>query len=230
MVKFAIIIASFNDLPFLELLFESLFSTHPGAEFRCIIVDDHSNDGSEHSVRQQFSDYATVLRPEEKSYYTRANNVGLDWAKNNLHPDYYFILNSDTQVTNDWAAALHATSLTFNAGIVGPTLLYPDGRIQHAGAYGPGEHFGINKHWIRFHQDRIVPWVTGAALCIRKDVVVHAGYLPVLADKQQYDASDRAYCLKARLNYRTEVAVSAGSIIYHDTLQAEAMRRPRGDY
>ncbi len=122
-----------------------------------------------------------------------------------------------------------ATSKRLDAGVIGATLLYPDGRVQHAGAYGAGEHFGINQPWIGHHDDRHVPWVTGAAMCIRKDVIERIGFLPTSEDRKQYDASDRHFCTNARMQ-GFEVAVSGNCVIYHYTLEAEQSRTELGQY
>lgn len=227
-LQIGIVIPSYNDRQFLEPLFESLYSTEAGCSFVPVIVDDQSNDGSEIWMKEALRGYAVVVRPNEKAYFTRSNNIGMDYHRANTHPEFYFLLNSDTVVTDGWGAALIATSAKLDAGVVGATLLLPDGRIHHAGAYGAGQHFGINQPWANFHTDRYVPWVTGAAMCVRKDVVDRIGFLPT-NEKCQYDDSDRNFCTNARFQ-GFEIAVSAGCVIYHYTHEAEADRRKAGEY
>lgn len=229
----SVIVPSYNDWRFLELLFESLFSEIAGHPFRVVVVDDHSNDGTETSIRQ-LDGYADVIRPQEKAYFTRCCNAGLDWSVKNTKADHFFLLNSDTQVTPGWAAALIATGLKLEAGIVGATLLLPDGRIQHAGGYGLGYHHDINKPWLRYRSDRLVPWVTGASMCISRKALEKTGLLPVgngqSLHEKQYDRSDRDFCINAHHAHGVNVAVSADCVIYHDTHVAEEIRRKRGDY
>jgi GT2 family glycosyltransferase len=227
--QIGIIIPSFNDKPFLEDLLESMYTVEAGATFFPVVVNDHSTDGTAEWLMSVIPGYGAVVTPDQKCYFTRSVNVGLSWARQNLKPEYYFLLNSDTVVTDGWGLALITTSFSLRAGIVGATLLYPDGRIQHAGAYGAGYHYGINKPFVNYRQDRLVPWVTGAAMAIKSDVIEGAGYLPTADDTKQYDASDRRYCVDARMR-GVEVAVSADCVIIHRTLQAESVRRARGDY
>jgi len=227
--QIGLIIPSFNDRHWLEGLFESLYSVDAGTTFIPAIVDDQSDDGSELWMKEFLNGYAVVVRPTEKAYFTRACNIGIDYHRNNTRAEFYFLLNSDTTVTPDWGAALVATSLKLNAGIIGATCLLPDGRVHHAGGFGAGEHFGIMRPWVDFKQDRIVPWVTGAAMCIKKEVVDKIGFLPTSGGVRQYDASDRNFCINARMQ-GFEVAVSAGCVIYHHTREAEDERRRLGQY
>jgi len=227
--QIGIVIPSYNDRPFLEKLFESLYSTDAGATFVPVIVDDQSDDGSEIWMKEALKGYTVVVRPTEKAWFTRACNIGIDYHRGQIEPDGYFLLNSDTVVTDGWGAALLATSQKMNAGVVGATVLLPDGRVHHAGAYGAGSHFGIVKPWVKFQRDRYVPWVTGAAMFIRKEVVDRIGSLPASGGHRHYDASDRNFCTNARFQ-GFEVAVSSGCVIYHYTHEAEDARRRAGEY
>jgi len=224
-----VIIPSYNDRKFLERLLESLFTEPAGIDFKVLIVSDFSTDDTEQWLAGLNNKGITVIKPKEKSYFTRTCNAGLQWAMMHTKDEFMFLLNSDTIATDGWGSSLIATSKKFDAGIIGATLLNMDGTIQHLGAYGEGYHFNINKPWLRYRNDRLVPWVTGAAMCVRRDVVQKVGFLPV-KEKKQYDASDRDYCTIARMSYGIEVAVSTGSVFYHDTHEARSIRLNRGDY
>lgn len=231
----SVIVPSFNDWQFLDALLDSLYSEIAGHPFGLVIVDDHSNDGTEHNIRQ-LGPGINVVRPDEKSYFTRCCNAGLDWAYKNTDATHFLLLNSDIRVTKGWGSALVSTSKKMQAGIVGATLLLPSGNLQHAGGYNLGQHYDINKPWIRFRTDRCVPWVTGAAMCIERKTMELIGLLPVedptrrTQHDKQYDASDRKYCVHAHQLYGVNIAVSADCVMYHDTHMAEAVRRKRGDY
>ena len=222
-----VIIPSYNDRPFLERLFESLFTEPPGAPFRVLVVNDFSTDGTAEWLTTLKG--IDVIQPKEKAYFTRSCNAGLQWGMVYTDKEWLFLLNSDTIVTPGWCAALQATGKKLKAGIVGATLLNMDGTIQHLGAYGAGYHFGINKPWVRYQNDRLVPWVTGAAMCINRDVMRRTDGLPPYAYKQ-YDGSDKRFCTHCRISLGVEVAVSVGCRIYHDTHEARSVRMTRGDY
>src|SRR5205807_455502 len=103
------------------------------------------------------------------------------------------VVNPDVRVQPGWLRAL-AAGLRAHAGerpaVVGGKLLYPDGRVQHAGGTfawpaaatahaGRGEPDGD-----AFTEDRAVPFVTGAALAITRAAATalggfDAGFWPV---------------------------------------------------
>jgi GT2 family glycosyltransferase len=83
-------------------------------------------------------------------------------------------LNDDTEPCGpDWLRALEEHAQRPEVGAVGAKLLYPDGRIQHAGiAVGIG---GLAGHPFRFRREapdeiRDVSAVTAACLMVRREV------------------------------------------------------------
>ena len=87
---------------------------------------------------------------------------------------YLLFLNDDTEPCGpDWLRALEEHAQRPEVGAVGAKLLYPDGRIQHAGiAVGIG---GLAGHPFRFRREapdeiRDVSAVTAACLMMRREV------------------------------------------------------------
>lgn len=224
-----VVIPSYNDLFFIKRLIASFHYTSPGLPFYITIVDDHSTDNTPDWITKNLDGYVSYIRPENKSYFTRCVNFGVDYTLNTYEVDYVFILNSDITATDYWASGMVGTSLRHNAGITGATLLNPSGTIQHIGAYGPGQHIDINKPQMRFYDGYDPAWLTGAAMMIRTDVIEAIGLIPILKDQVvQYDASDRQYC-KIALQAGFNIAVSP-TVFYHYTHEAESYRRKMGQY
>jgi GT2 family glycosyltransferase len=227
--KITVLIPSYNDQYFLEQLIDSIFQCIAGAFFQVVIVDDHSTDRTPDWIIENLKGRVSYIRPPEKSYFTRAVNHGLNYALQELKQDFILVCNSDITFTDYWAAGMIGTSLKHDAAIVGATLLNPDGTIQHVGAYGRGFHIDINKPLMRFLDGYDPAWVTGAAMMIRVDLLLHMGLFPILVgDPVQYDASDREFCTRA-IKSGYNIAVSP-TILYHHTLQAEEYRKQLGQY
>lgn len=219
-----VVVPSCDDTDLLSRLIDSLYTVNPGAPFSLTIVDDKSKQERHQKYLQYMTQFASVITAGQKLYFTRAVNAGLQHHIE-LGRKFMFLLNSDTAVTDNWLAPLVELATLKDIGIIGSTLLNPDGiTTQHLGGYGAGYHFQIDKPWLTRHDTHLVPWVTGAAMFIRRDVVNRIGYLPQPSSPSQYDFSDRNYCMEAR-RQGYEVAVCHRSIIYHYTHQARQARQ-----
>lgn len=94
---------------------------------------------SNNSIESATHEYLAVLKKEkrckvyewnQKFNYSAVNNFGRTKAKG----EYLVFLNNDTEVLdNEWLNELVGVASQPQNGAVGPLLLYPDGRIQHAG-------------------------------------------------------------------------------------------------
>ena len=166
---------------------------------RIVIVDDGS--APEHQERLRAlagGDVEVELSPENRGYAASVNR-GLARAG---HGHDIVVLNNDVIARRGWLEALQHAAYRDRTGVVGPMLLYPDGRIQAAGAHrnlGAPEWFD---HRYRFkrpgHGPANVPdtalAVTGACMYLRRALIDDIG----LFDEgfpMAYEDVD--YCLRA---------------------------------
>jgi GT2 family glycosyltransferase len=91
--------------------------------------------------------------------------------------DVILLLNQDTfTVQPGWdALLLDFFAQTERAGVAGPTLLFPDGRVQSVGgefdAACQPYHVALgaaNPEWAPINTPRPVPWITAAAFAVRR--------------------------------------------------------------
>ncbi|HEU5002984.1 MAG TPA: glycosyltransferase family 2 protein [Actinomycetota bacterium] len=147
-----------------------------------IVVDNASSDGSVDLIQEMFPEVQVIKNPTNRGF-AYANNQGM-YA---LSTPYIMFLNNDTipdpKALDDIAVFLGEHSLT---GVAGPTLVFPDGRPQ--ASCGPGPNlwteflsksllhrvFPTLRQWAP-SASRQVDWVTGAALCIRRDLAIDLG-------------------------------------------------------
>jgi ADP-heptose:LPS heptosyltransferase/GT2 family glycosyltransferase len=141
-----------------------------------------------------------VLELAEDFNWSRFNNLGAAAAQGK----FLLFMNDDVEaVEPGWLEALLAHAVQPDVGVVGPLLLYPDGRVQHAGMFLAGNH-GI--HAFRFapadepgpfglaRVTREVTAVTGACMLMRRDVFDRLGGFD---EAHGIIKNDLDFCLRA---------------------------------
>jgi GT2 family glycosyltransferase len=99
---FSVVIPHWNALRFLPVCLKALAQqTHPNIEV--IIADNNSTDGSRELVREQY-DWVRLIELDKNYGFTGACNAGMRAARG----AYVALLNNDTEVDPDWAAAIVA--------------------------------------------------------------------------------------------------------------------------
>ncbi|MHA6288833.1 glycosyltransferase family 2 protein [Maricaulis sp. CAU 1757] len=123
-----------------------------------------------------------VIRGPGDFNFSALVNAGAASARSDL----FLLLNNDVSGgSKGWLELLAGEALRSGAGPVGPKLLYPDGRIQHAGVVlgpdGAAGHFMKGERAHRagpFHHlqlTRTVSAVTGACMMVRRSVFEECG-------------------------------------------------------
>ena len=126
----SIVIVNFNTRRLVCDCLHSIFTNPPRCSFEVFAVDNGSTDGSCEAIAGQFPG-VKLIQNECNLGFSEANNQALRLARG----DYLMLLNSDTLVLpGSIDRMLQAMAVHSQVGVLGPRLLYPDGRIQ--GSYG----------------------------------------------------------------------------------------------
>lgn len=173
----SIVIPAFNEAFLTQVCLLSLASADlRGAEV--IVVDNGSSDGTPELLRawQAAGPHRIAVRSDENLGFARGCNLGASKASG----DVLVFLNNDTFVMPDWLPRLLAPFADPSVQITGSRLLYPSGRVQHAGVVfiteGPGHAFaGLPGDSPLVLEQREYQAVTGAALAIRRQTFERAG-------------------------------------------------------
>lgn len=91
-----------------------------------VIVDNASPNGSGLSLKGFYEgrDDVTVLVNEENEGFSRGNNVGYVWLRDNCDCDYIVVLNNDTIIEQrDFAEELASVNSVVDFDILGPDIL-----------------------------------------------------------------------------------------------------------
>jgi GT2 family glycosyltransferase len=211
----AVVIPTFNGAHLLRTCLESLFAHPPQrCEMEVIVVDDASRDGTVERFRNHELPMQVVAHEENQGFAISCN----DGAAAAGDVDFVVFLNNDTVALPGWLDALVDSLIEDpEVGAVGSKLLFPDGKVQHAGvmisqdrwprhlyAGFPGDHPAVDR-------SRLVAAVTGACLMIRRETF------------EALDGFDTAYVngyedvdLCLRLGERGEaIRYCAESVLYH---------------
>jgi GT2 family glycosyltransferase len=176
-VKTSIVIPVFNKVEFTFQCLRSLLRELNFEETEVVVVNNGSTDATR-EVLSHFEGLVRVVNNETNLGFVDACNQGARVARGR----FLVFLNNDTFVLPGWLDALVETvERDPRAGAVGSLFLYPDGRIQEAGAIlwsnGAAFHYG----WGRASDDRRfafareVDYCSGASLLIRRELFERLG-------------------------------------------------------
>ena len=182
--ELSVCIVNWNTRQDLEEALRSVFESDPELSIEVIVLDNASGDGSADMVRQRFPQ-VTLIQSTDNTGFARGYNRAAAAAT----APYLLILNPDTVVQ---AGALGRLVRFMDshpdAAAAGPCLLNSDGTLQFSCRRFPRPMVGLLRNTIigrlaprnRFTRDylmqdwdhrsiRHVDWVSGAAICIRRE-------------------------------------------------------------
>ena len=206
----SIIIPTRNQRSMLERCLESLFSHTAWPSYEVLVVDNGSDEADAlqyldglRTLGADLSGRIQVLEYPQPFNYSAMNN----FAARHARGEYLLLLNNDTAALHDdWLDVMMAHAQRPEVGVVGAKLLYPDGKVQHAGVVlgvkGPAEHPFIGReakdagYYARLQVDQNYCAVTGACLLVRKVLFDGVGGLD--DDELAVSYSDIDLCLKIR--------------------------------
>lgn len=183
--RVSIIIASGGKVDILRTNLSGLLSRTTYRDYEVVVIDNSKHNGVESYIRELQAQHAQVRYIDWRNKpfnYSAINNAA---ARECTSPILLF-LNDDTSLIDPgWLEAMVELAVRPEVGCVGAKLLYPDGRIQHAGVVmglydNCGHAFkgldGSVSHYFDFSDViRNVSAVTGACLMARADVFWEVG-------------------------------------------------------
>lgn len=168
-----------------------------------------------------------VVEIPEAFNWSRFNNM----AAAACDGEFLLFLNDDIEIIqDDWLDALLEHAARAEVGIVGPQLLYPDGKVQHAGMFLGG---GIGRHAFRFAArdepgyfglaltQRNVIAVTGACMLVRRDVFERIGRFDEL---HSVINNDLDFCLRAHRAGLSTVFTPYATLVHHELASRDKLQ------
>lgn len=164
----SIIIPVYNAVKFTVECLKSLERSRTRKAFEVIVIDDASSDETE----------AVVSSVKGLRYMRNKENLGflktVNRAASEARGERLVILNNDVQVEPGWLDPLINALDDDTIGIAAPMMLFPNGRLQEAGARldaeGNSRMIGLfdDPTLPRYNYARDVDYVSGACIAVRR--------------------------------------------------------------
>lgn len=212
----SLIVLNYNKPNLTLACVDSLWEHTVGYRYEIILVDN----GSSASAFMQLAPAciaASIVRLEVNRYFGEGNNIGFEASRG----EYVVFLNNDVTVTPGWLAPLiRRLEDNPNIGATGPKMIYPDGRLQEAGAEirvdGSSHQFGKGGDPAdpAYSTERDVMYVSAAAVALRRKTFDRVLGFDLCYEPAYYEDSD--LCMKiGQLGLRV-VYCPDSSIIHHE--------------
>jgi len=196
---------------------------------RILVVDNASHDNSVQYLYQNYP-WVNVLAREVNGGYAAAINDGIR-ATENLHPEYYFVLNNDTIVLPDAISKLiQIVESDPVIGVAAPKIINHENpeKIFSLGdrifSYLPlPVRYGLHEH-DRPEYDGVMDfdYVFGCAFLIRSETLKTVGYFDISYFMFYEDAD---FCRRVRdTGYR--IVRVGSSIVRHKASKSVSKQRP----
>ena len=210
-----LIIPVHGKVAFTARCLHSIKESKNQTKFRVIVVDDASLDST--------SDYLeacsgiTVISNTDNKGYLISTNLGASSADT----DFIILLNNDTEVSDGWLDALIQTFARYpDSGVVGASLVYPDGRLQEAGGIifkdGSGWNYGRfqDPDDAGFAFVRQVDYCSAACIAVRKELWDEIGGFDERFAPAYYEDTDLAFMAR-QLGWKVRFQPRA-RIVHHE--------------
>jgi GT2 family glycosyltransferase len=202
-----------------------------------VIIDNGSEKPETLELLDSLSaDERVVIRRDPRSpfNFSALNNAAIA----EIDTPYVLLLNDDTEVTHgDWLKEMIGWALQPGVGIVGARLLYPDGRIQHAGILlgvgGIASHFYWKQPhdqielFARSHLAQDLSAVTAACMLVKRSVWQElAGFNE---NNLAVNYNDIDFCSRAKKAGYRVIWTPFATLIHHESVsRAEKLTKLEG--
>ncbi len=208
-----------------------------GIPYEILIIDNGSAEESLASLRTLAGiDGVRLLELGCNRYFGEANNIAAEHATGR----YICLLNNDAFPKPNWLSALVAAiEGNDDVGGVGPLFLFPNGRVQEAGAVVNAEGFPIrlarDNETIDLEAEtaKFVDYISAAAFLLRRDVFMKVGGFDLTYEPAYYEDTDLCFKLHA---LGKKVLFCPEAVVVHiegastkDTAAALTARKMLGD-
>jgi len=213
--KVSIVVPVFNDYRLTKHCLKSIMEHSGDVSYEVIIGDDCSTDMTA-SITDRVSNIKVVKGEKCRGFLGNCNDAAVV-----ARGDYILFLNNDTAVCRNWLTPLvDIMERDTTVGIVGPKLLFGDGKLQEAGGIvwndGSAWNFGRgdNPDKPEYNYVKEVDYISGACLLIRADLWRQLDGFDRRYTPAYYEDTDIAFEVRA-LGYKV-VYQPLSSVVHYE--------------
>ncbi len=219
MEKISVILVNYNGKKYNDKCIESILNSTVSQEIQVIIIDNASTDDSLDLLYEKWgnNDKITIISLDNNYGFSKANNVGIEWAiKNNFK--YFFLLNNDTEIAEDAIEKMVEAQRKNNAIVVSkivyadkPDIIWCAGGTFSKLIWKPIQR-GLNQKDIgQYNLSGYCHFANGCSMLLSEEIVQKLG---MLDERFFLYYEDVEYSLRAK-NMGIPIWYCANAIVYH---------------
>lgn len=212
----SIVILNLNKAYLTLQCLTSLWRHTTGHRYEIVVVDNGSAEADLRVLRCIKGPF-NLIPLSVNRYFGEANNIGAESSKGGL----LVFMNNDVVVTPGWLVPLAKELLEHpKCGAAGPKFVYPDGRLQEAGAYINGDGTAVQRGKGQdpsahsYNIPRTADYVSAATVVVRRKEFMKVGGFDFRWEPAYYEDVDlclKLLCLGLKTHY-----VPASTVIHYE--------------
>lgn len=218
MTRIVVVLAVYNRKKLTERFLHTILN-QSFSDYKVIVVDDGSTDGTSEMISEKFSN-VHLIKGDGNLWWAASTNLGVDAAINNFDAEFICTMNDDTEVDFFFLEELYKGATKNKDSIVGcfsfniynkRELLY-DGSIVN---WITGKVRTINSKFSSFQNQDLIPltYYIGRGVLIPSRVFILCGYYDAITFPQSWSDNDLIFRAK-RFGFRVYSARNAIQYIY----------------
>jgi len=230
--KVSLIVPTRDRANLLSACMRGIWATNYGGQLEVIIVDNGTVDPEAlRIIQEQKALGAKVIRDDLPFNFSRLNNAAVEIASG----QFLCFFNNDVEPLDaEWLNVMMGYAVAERAGAVGALLLYPSGRVQHAGVVvGMGGAAGHVQKGVRPDEIRHRTWhsvtrevsaVTAAVMIVRKSNFESVGRFDETAFPVAFNDVD--LCLRLKKSGLRNIFVAEARLLHRESESRGSDGRP----
>ncbi|MCL4533525.1 MAG: methyltransferase domain-containing protein [Deltaproteobacteria bacterium] len=225
----SIIILNYNKSKITVQCIKEIWKHTEGVKYEIIVVDNGSERGDKKYLKQLEESeplYFTLLELSRNRFFGEGNNIGSEKAKG-VH---LLFLNNDAFVTSGWLTPLVSALSDENTAAAGPMFLYPDGRLQEAGAFIKEDGSALQRGKLddpkkrEYNETLEVDYCSAACLIVKRALFEEVLGFDLCWEPAYYEDVD--LCFKFKLAGKKTLYIPSSKVVHLENLTSSDDKFP----